>query len=206
MKRCTASESFSATRCSTFTAARRLSSGCSASNTAPNPPSPSSRPSRYSPAIFPALSLCETRARLGGESAIVAEGGDDITQASVERNRVPLDASTSAASSAADGAGSVAAVTSHGAGPSAPEANVDTDRRGGWMTLAIERRAEALARHAGARGSAETLRARAFGEQRDVRHAPRFGHHHQHGRARHVVQRRGGGIASARIGLVERGL
>src|SRR5258705_3447409 len=65
MKRSTASESLSATRCSTLTAARRLSSGCSASYTAPKPPSPSLRSNRYSPAMRPLLSL-ERRAGVDG--------------------------------------------------------------------------------------------------------------------------------------------
>src|SRR3954467_8879429 len=76
MKRSTASESLSATRCSTLTAARRFSSGCSASYTAPKPPSPNLRSSRYSPAMRPPLSL-ERWARFEGEPAIVVARDDN---------------------------------------------------------------------------------------------------------------------------------
>src|SRR3954462_9613998 len=78
MKRSTASESLSATRCNTLTAARRLSSGCSASYTAPKPPSPSLRKSRYSPAMRPLLSGVR-RGEEDGEPVIVSARDDNTS-------------------------------------------------------------------------------------------------------------------------------
>src|SRR6187549_3706808 len=114
MKRSTASESLSATRCSTLTAARRLSSGCSASYTAPNPPSPSLRSSRYSPAMRPPLSL-ERWARFEGEAAIVV-ARDDNTPLCDDDTPLRL----------------------------AGEADVDADCGRGWLAIVGEPGAEAL--------------------------------------------------------------
>src|SRR6185436_6097355 len=127
MNRKTASESLSATRCSTLTAARRLSSGCSASYTAPNPPSPSLRSSRYSPAMRPLLSL-ERRAGVDGEPAIVI-AGDDNTPLRDHDTRLCL----------------------------AREADIDADCGGGRLAIVSEPWAEMLAGHAGAGRRAEAL-------------------------------------------------
>src|SRR5258705_13822991 len=137
MKRSTASESLSATRCRTLTAARRLSSGCSASYTAPKPPSPSLRSSRYSPAMRPLLSL-ERRAGVDGGPGIVS-ARDDTTPL-CDHDKLPL-----------------SPVSGPDAAPSARETDIDSNFRRRWVAITIETRAEALAGHAGAGGGAEPL-------------------------------------------------
>src|SRR5690349_22395564 len=78
MNRSTLSESMPATWCSTLTAALRFNTGCSASYTAPKPPSPSLRTNRYSPANRPTI-LAESRELSGDGVSDMRPGRHDTT-------------------------------------------------------------------------------------------------------------------------------
>src|SRR5262249_10044862 len=134
----TASESMPAARCRTLTAARRLSSGCCASYTAPYPPSPSLRNSRYSPAMRPVGSLSGSLLGRTEDSSI--RGRDDTTPR--VRSSPPLLPQPGVVSRFHN---------------SAAETEIDADRGCGRFSCAVEGWTQALTLQASARGRAEAL-------------------------------------------------